>query len=204
MKRKRLDRDGWGLQGFPYYQMRVDLPEFCGTACLLRILDGKDCCWQMPKAGRTPVVGAGMTWLQLIPDGQHRVITVKYRRGKAILRGRQKAGRLPVGPVAVWYVDVIDRVEAEPDGVLAFIDLYLDVIFTPQGDLHVDDREELDAALAAGDVTPEQHRMAIAEGESILRDMCADVHLTEQWCGCILRHVLSRLDDGDVLRRNVI
>ena len=37
MKRKRLDRDSWGFQHFPYYQMRVDLPEFHGMVCLIRI-----------------------------------------------------------------------------------------------------------------------------------------------------------------------
>ena len=79
MKRKRLDRDSWGFQHFPYYQMRVDLPEFHGMVCLIRILSGEKCCWTLPRAGRVPVCGAGMTWMQLIPDGQHRIITVKYR-----------------------------------------------------------------------------------------------------------------------------
>ena len=68
MKRKRLDRDSWGFQHFPYYQMRVDLPEFHGMVCLIRILSGEKCCWTLPRAGRVPVCGAGMTWLQLIPD----------------------------------------------------------------------------------------------------------------------------------------
>ena len=60
MKRKRLTREGWGFQGFPYYQMRVDLPEFRGLASVIRILSGDECTWSMPRAGRVPVAGAGM------------------------------------------------------------------------------------------------------------------------------------------------
>ena len=194
MKRKRLDRDGWGFQGFPYYQMRVDLPEFRGLASVIRILSGDLCCWQMPKAGKVPVCGEGMLWLQLIPDGQHRVLTVKYR-------ARRPLERTP--RVSVWYADVIDRIEYDPDGVAAFVDQYLDVIFSPQGDVHVDDREELDAALASGELTAEQHARALAEGEDVVRTLCADMSRTEKWCSGILSHVLSRLDAADTLRRNV-
>lgn len=194
MKRKRLDRDGWGFQGFPYYQMRVELPEFSGLASVIRILSGKTCCWQMPKAGKVPVCGEGMMWLQLIPDGQHRVITVKYRAKRPFERTPR---------VAVWYADVIDCIEYDPDGVAAFVDQYLDVIFSPQGDVHVDDREELDAALASGELTEQEHARAVREGEEIVRTLCADVRRTEAWCGGILTHVLGRLDDADTLRRNV-
>lgn len=193
MKRKRLDRDGWGLQGFPYYQMRVELPEFCGLASVIRILSGDECCWNMPQAGRVPVCGEGMMWLQLVPDGQHHVLTVKYHR-------RHLLQALP--RVSVWYADVIDRMEYDEDGVAAFVDQYLDVIFSPQGDVHTDDRDELDAAFASGELTQMQYSRALAEGERIVKTLCADVRATEARCGAILRHVLSRLNDADVLKKN--
>ena len=194
MKRKRLTREGWGFQGFPYYQMRVDLPEFRGLASVIRILSGDVCTWSMPRAGKVPVAGAGMLWLQLVPDGQHRVLTVKYRP-KALWEALPR--------VSVWYADVIERIEYDPDGVAAYVDQYLDVIFSPQGDVHTDDREELDAALRSGELTAEQHARAVAEGEDIRRCLCTDVRRTEKWCGEILCHVLSRLEDPDVLSRNV-
>lgn len=193
MKRKRLDRDGWGFQHFPYYQLRVETPDFCGLASVIRLTSGRVCTWDMPRAGRVPVAGAGMQWLQLIPDGRRHMLTVKYRPGRL-------PGRLP--RVSVWYADVIDRVETDPDGVAAFVDQYLDVIFSPQGDVHIDDWDELDAAYASGELTEEQYRAAIAEGERIVKELCADVRETERWCGRILRHVLTRLADADTLRKN--
>ena len=148
----------------------------------------------MPRAGRVPVAGAGMQWLQLIPDGRRHMLTVKYRPGCL-------PGRLP--RVSVWYADVIDRVETDPDGVAVFVDQYLDVIFSPQGDVHIDDREELDAAFASGELTAEQHARAVAEADDVVRTLCADMNRTEKWCSGILSHVLSRLDAADTLRRNV-
>ena len=40
MKHKRLNRDGWGFQYYPYYQMRIDCDYFHGMACLIRFTDG--------------------------------------------------------------------------------------------------------------------------------------------------------------------
>ena len=42
MKHKRLNRDGWGFQYYPYYQMRIDHELFHGTACLIRLTDGEE------------------------------------------------------------------------------------------------------------------------------------------------------------------
>ena len=188
MKRKRLTREGWGFQHFPYYQMRIDKGAFHGLVCLIRLTSGHTCYWHMPKAGKVAVCGEGMTWLQLIPDGSHHVLTAKIN---------------PRGRVNVWYADVIDRMEYDEDGVAAFVDMYLDVIFSPKGDLKVDDRDELDAALAAGDVTAEQHALALAEGERIQQTLCADLPATQRLCSNLFREAMGRLMHPETLRRNV-
>lgn len=188
MKRKRLDRDGWGFQHFPYYQMRIDNDEFHGMLCLILLTSGHDCCWHMPKAGKVAVCGAGMTWLQLIPDGAHHVLTAKINRR---------------GYVNVWYADVIDHIEYDADGVAAFVDMYLDVIFSPKGDLKVDDRDELDAAHASGELSDGQYALALAEGEHIVSTLCADVKRTERWCRRLLMEAKARMDEPATLRRNV-
>lgn len=187
MKRKRLDRDGWGFQHFPYEQMRLDTEGFHGMVCLIRLTSGKTCCWHMPRAGRVAVCGEGMTWLQLIPDGAHHVLTAMMNR-----RGR----------VNVWYADVIDRIEYDADGVAAFVDMYLDVIFSPRGDVKVDDRDELDAAWQSGELSDEQHALALAEGERIQAAYCRDTAATHRLCRRLLRLARERQHDAAVLRRN--
>lgn len=182
MKRKRLDRDLWGFQYFPYYQMRVDTNSFHGLACLIRLTDGAYCHWELPLAGKTAVCGGGMTWLQLIPDGKKRVITAKY---------------LPDQRISIWYVDVIERVEYDPDGVACFVDQYLDVIFTPQGDVKIDDRDELENAYESGELSHEQYEAALKESREIVDTLCSDFSATEAFCTELLNHVNARIASGE-------
>ena len=123
MKRKRLDRDLWTFDRYPYYQLRVDMDDYHGLVCLIQLMggvahidDGQYQYWDRPQAGKVAVCGKGMTWLQLIPDEKSHVLTVKY---------------LPDDIVSIWYVDIIENVEYDPDGVAVFVDKYLDVTFTP-------------------------------------------------------------------------
>ena len=86
---------------------------------------------------------------------------------------------------SVWYIDIIEGIEPGEDGVAVFIDKYLDVIMTPEGDVKVDDRDELDAAYASGDLTKAQYEAALAEGEAILRAYGDDIRGLDAWCAAV-------------------
>lgn len=175
MKRKRLNRDKqWFFQYFPYYQMRMENELFTGLVSLIQLTEGEYLYWEYDRAGKAAVAGEGMVWLQMIPDGGSRAITAMF---------------LPDKRVSVWYVDVIEEAAFDTDGVAVFIDKYLDVIFTPQGDVVVDDRDELDAAFQAGELTREQYEAALQESEAIIDELCSDIPATERWCRNILEIV---------------
>ena len=189
MKRKRLDRDIWNFGNSRYYQMRVDMDAFHGVVGLLQLesgnihLDnGEYQYWERPKAGKVAICGKGMTWLQLIPDGKKRVITVKY---------------LPNNKVSLWYVDIIEGIEFDKDGVAVFIDKYLDVTFTPQGDARIDDRDELDEAFESGELSREQYDEALKEGEDIMKELCSDIAKTEDLCDKLLIYVNGKIAKGE-------
>ena len=176
MKHKRLNRDGWGFQYYPYYQMRIDDESFHGLACLIRLTDGEENYWATPKAGRIQVTGTGMTWLELIPDNTNRVITIKY-----FPDGTHDKERIhyPISmnekyQPSIWYVDIIEGMEYDEYGIAVYIDKYLDVIFTPEGDVKIDDRDELDAAFASGELSKEQYDSALMEVETVLKDLCSN------------------------------
>lgn len=199
MTKKRLDRDKWGFQGFPYYQMRMDTDGFHGLVSIIDLKAGNYMYWDMAKAGQTPVCGEGMLWLQLIPDHQHRAITAKFLPPSRTVHGVTYAKS-----IALWYVDVIDGWEYDEDGVASFNDLYLDVIFDVEGDVHIDDRDELDAAYQSGELTEEQYQTALTEGDAIVSELCADVEKTQHWCESILALALQRIQNDDhVFKRNV-
>ena len=203
MKHKRLNRDlGWGFQYYPYYQMRIDDEIFHGLVCLIKLTDGEENYWETPKAGRIQVTGGGMCWMQLVPDNTSRVVTVMY-----FPDGQHDTERINYPEPAnikyqpsIWYVDVIDGMEYDEYGIAMFIDKYLDVIFTPEGDVKIDDRDELDEAFNSGELTKEQYESAISECEEILKDYCEDIRRTEAWCARIRQLVEDRIAHGESIK----
>lgn len=199
MKHKRLNRDQWGFMYYPYYQMRIDHELFHGLACLIRFTDGEKNYWATPKAGRIQVTGEGMTWLEMIPDDTCRVITVMYFPDGTHGPERQNyplTASEEYQP-SIWYVDIIEGTGYDEDGIAAFIDKYLDVIITPEGDVKVDDRDELDAAYASGELTKEQYDAALAEGEDILKAYGDDIRGLDAWCAAVRQLAEDRIAAGE-------
>ena len=199
MKHKRLNRDQWGFLFYPYYQMRIDHELFHGLVCLIRFTDGEKNYWATPKAGRIQVTGEGMTWLELIPDDTRRVITVMYFPDGTHGPERQNyplTASEEYQP-SIWYVDIIEGTEYDEDGIAAFIDKYLDLIITPEGDVKVDDRDELDAVYASGELTKEQYDAALAEGEDILKAYGDDIRGLDVWCAAVRQLAEDRIAAGE-------
>ena len=66
------------------------------------------------------------------------------------------------------------------------------MVFTPQGDVKIDDRDELDEALQTGDITEGQYQSALAECDRILEQYCVDIEETEMYCLELLECVLEK------------
>ena len=193
MKHKRLKRESWGFGAYPYYQTRLDLPYYHGYVCLLRLTECRDTFWFFPIAGAVQVTGSGMTWMELIPDGAHHIITVKYfPDGKRDRQTYPPAWRQDYLP-SLWYVDITDGSYTDTDGVFVYIDKYLDVIFTPEGDVKIDDRDELEEAYDSTSLSREQYENALAECDRVVNTLCADIQKTADWCAAIRKEVEKRL-----------
>ena len=200
MTKKRLDRDKkWGFQGFPYYQMRMDNEYFHGLVSVIKLMAGDYFFWEKPKAGKTPVCGKGMLWLQLIPDNQYRAITAKFLPESRTVQGVKYSKS-----VSIWYVDVIDGWGYDEDGIAYFTDQYLDVVFDVEGDVIIEDRDELDAAYKSGELSEEQYQRAIKEGNDIVSELCSDIEKTQLWCENILKLAMKRIESNDnIFKKNV-
>ena len=187
MKTKRLNRDLWGFQHYPYYQMDMDNAMFQGLVSVILLTDGEQNFWDFEKAGKAPVTGGGMVWLQLIPKGKKRLITVMFH----------PADREKERSVSVWYVDVIEKYGFDSDGVAVYWDKYLDVIATPQGDIRIDDKDELDEAYQQNDLTKAQYEEALDECDAILSEMFTDLRKAEETALAILREAMKRIENRD-------
>ena len=122
--------------------------DFRGYAGLMRILEVTE-----PFVRRVTLADAGYTWLQLAPTGGHWWLTVMYD---------------PDGALIQYYFDITWRNYLSPAGEPMFEDLYLDAVMQPDGQVRVLDRDELDAAREAGEITPEQHALAVREKDALL------------------------------------
>jgi len=195
MKTKRLNRDlKWGFQHYPYYQMNMENDIFRGFVSMIILTDGEQFFWEFEKAGKVPVTGGGMIWLQLIPKGKKRLVT-------AMLKPAEKGKDYSV---SVWYVDVMEKYEFDRDGVALYWDKYIDVIATPQGDIRIDDRDELDEAYQQNDLTKEQYDEALTECDSIISEMFTDLRKTEDNCLEILRRAMRMIENREYqLKLNV-
>lgn len=193
MKHKRLKRESWGFGAYPYYQTRLDLPYYHGYVCLLRLTECRDTFWSFPIAGAVQVTGSGMTWMELIPVGAHHIITVKYfPDGKCDRQTYPPAWKQDYLP-SLWYVDITDGSYTDTDGVFVYIDKYLDVIFTPEGDVKIDDRNELEEAYSSTSLSREQYENALAECDRVVNTLCTDIQKTADWCATIRKEVEKRL-----------
>ncbi|MCR5753201.1 MAG: DUF402 domain-containing protein [Acetatifactor sp.] len=188
MKTKRLNRDlKWGFHHYPYYQMDMDNEFFQGFVSVIMLTDGQPLFWEFEKAGKVPVGGSGMIWLQLIPKGKKRLITAMMK---------PKEGEKDYS-VSVWYVDVMEKYDFDSDGVAIYWDKYIDVMATPQGDVKIDDRDELDEAYEKNELTKEQYEDALRECDSIVTEMFQDVEKTENHCIEILRVAMKMIEEQE-------
>ena len=69
--------------------------------------------------------------------------------------------------IKVSYIDMIDAQGIDEDSTPYFFDCYLDLIIYPDGNIIVDDRDELDAALSGGDITEEQYNRALQTADKL-------------------------------------
>ena len=78
---------------------------------------------------------------------------------------------------------------------------YLDVIFTPEGDVKIDDRDELDQAYATGELSDEQYTDALTECDYIINDLCSDIAKTNAWCAEVRDIVEKRIVAGEAFTK---
>jgi predicted RNA-binding protein associated with RNAse of E/G family len=146
VKRKRLDRDTWtSITKKTYRQKDSANGRLRGVLALLSIEEaGRASIW--PSAyGEVKICGSGMKWLQILPDNENYMITAIYDRDE----------------LTVVYIDIINGSGRDIDGVYFIVDLYLDVIVYPNGNILIDDRDELFNAYREGRITDEQFRLVM-------------------------------------------
>ena len=98
-------------------------------------------------------------WLTILPQEEFYCITAMMNEEEQI---------------QVCYIDMIEEQGYDEDGVPWFNDLYLDLVVYPDGVVMEDDRDELVEALAEGDISQEQHALAVDTCEKLKAGLLKD------------------------------
>ena len=178
MQRKRLDRDIWTtITSKRYVQKYIHSEGFRGIVSILYIDEvSKASIWDYPDA-KIPVCDSGMKWLQILPDDENYLITAMCS---------------PEDHINIWYIDMIAGKGFASDHVAVFDDLYLDLIVRPNGDIKVDDMDELVDALAQKDITEELYKLALATKEKLEKHVLNDIPNLHGFCMKLLREIQTQ------------
>ena len=117
--------------------------------------------------GDVTIVNEGDTWLQIAFQDAYYWVTAMFDRDEKLLQ---------------IYFDMTNGNCLDCRENPTFEDLYLDVVMEPDGTLHVLDRDELDEALEAGEISTEQHQRAIEECEKLCANLSANWRTFAEFC----------------------
>ncbi len=74
------------------------------------------------------------------------------------------------------------------------------MIFTLEGDIKIDDRDELDEAFHTGELSKQQYDSALFECDEILKTYCADIRQTDAWCAKIRNIAEGKIAQGEPIK----
>ena len=153
IKTKPITRSDWPrVYRKAFVCETLSMPEFQGTAALLR-LDEVHAPLIVHSCGeRVTLVDNGYYWIQLAPQDEHWWLTAMLD---------------PNGSLYQYYFDI--TLENRIAGSLSeFDDLFLDVVALPDGRCELLDQNELDEAFASGLITQLQYDMAHSQADMLI------------------------------------
>ncbi len=161
MKRCRLSYDEWKcIISKEMSGKRVKTDFFEGYLGLIKILRVSEVQKWKIRGEELVVCDKGIKWLTILPQHEFYCITAMMDEK---------------GQILVWYIDMIARQGEDADGMPWFDDLYLDLVVYPDGEIFVDDRDELDEALRQKDITQEQYELALRTADELREGLLKDV-----------------------------
>ncbi|WP_148872646.1 DUF402 domain-containing protein, partial [Serratia marcescens] len=124
------------------------------------------------------VCDSGIKWFIIAPDNESYVITMIIDL---------------CGNPIVWYIDMIDGVGKDEDGMIYFNDIFLDLIVSNDGVVIEDDRDELELALTTNILTKEQYNKADFTARELTNKISSDFIKFKLYCMKLFDYVINSL-----------
>lgn len=138
-----------------YVNMPVNTEEFKGNISFVEIFEASKE-WIVDKGNPEErcILGKGIKWLEIYPEGKNYSITSIYNKNNEIVE---------------WYIDIADKIGVE-DGIPYEDDLYLDVVILPEGKVILLDEDELEDTYEKNLITKEQYDLSYKMANEIMEN----------------------------------
>ncbi len=161
-----LPLNNWGADFT--YSLKNKHEGITGIACLTRINTIPKPLIAATVYGDLCLADNGYTWLMFLPDKEKWCLSALYDE---------------TGGIVEWYFDIIGESFVDESGMSFFSDMYLDVVVRPNGEVITLDEDELEEALASGDITCEEYDNTYKTYRHMLTDKTASLEYVKKLCG---------------------
>jgi uncharacterized protein len=118
-----------------------------------------------------------MKWLSILPDNEYYCITAMINK---------------TDEIELWYIDMIADMGIDNDGIVFFHDLYLDLVVYPNGEIVVDDMDELEDALKSGEINTKQFDLAISSSNNLQSGILTNINEFMQFTNKCYQRICNR------------
>lgn len=113
------------------------------------------------------VADNGYKWLVVLPKEDHYAITMYMDRNDVPL---------------LWYIDLIDGIGVDADGIPFYNDMFLDLIVSDDGQVVEDDRDEFEKAYFDGIINNKQYQKVISVSEQLKQRISENQRWISEYC----------------------
>jgi len=146
VKRKLADRPNWSrILKKEYRQTYRNDSSFRGYITSLSLLEVREPLYVKYENEEICIADDGYLWVMHFPDGMNYSTTTTIDRQ---------------GKVVQWYFDVIRGQGVTDEGIPYIDDLYLDLVYLPDGRIFILDEDELEEARSNGHIKPYEYELA--------------------------------------------
>ncbi len=168
LTKRVMSRSNWlCIKDREYVYMLSNDNNFNGAIGLLYLKNIIEPAIKIYEDTSVTIVDEGYYWLQFAPNNKNYWLTVMYNQR---------------GEIVQFYFDITESNTILDNGESWFYDLYLDIVFLPDGKKFLLDEDELYEALNVNDITKEQYDNAYLNANIILEKLNGNVPCLVNFC----------------------
>lgn len=153
MKQKQADRPNWGrILEKRYFQDYIQDDIYEGYVTYLFLDKVREPLFVKYDVEDICIADDGYTWMMFFPKDKQYSLTIMINRNNEVIQ---------------WYFDIIKSMELTDKGIPIINDMFLDLVYLPNGKLYIKDEEELKQAVKEGIICHEEYSIAIQVGNNL-------------------------------------